>query len=65
MALALVTSTDQNVIAPLRHHDQVISDESMSPLDEVEDTFTFSDPAFSHEQESHSVHIREGSVYRR
>src|SRR5687768_13847638 len=62
MPLQLVAATDQNVVAATCRDHQIVRDEPVTTLDEIENTFRFSDPAFSSEEESDTEDIRERSM---
>jgi hypothetical protein len=59
MALQLMTATNQNVVAPASGDDDVVGNQSMSPLDKVQHAFGFSNSASAGEEKSDAKDVGE------
>src|SRR5690625_1801319 len=65
VSLQLMTAPDEDIVPPPIDHDEVIGDETVSPLYEVQYALTLPDPTPPGEEESDPVDIGEGAMDRR
>src|SRR5690625_7953361 len=65
VSLQLMTAPDEDIVPPPIDHDEVIGDETMSPLYEVQYALTLPDPTPRGAEESDPVDIGDGAMDRR
>src|SRR5205085_7634420 len=64
MALHLVATANQDIVAPLTGDDEIVGDESMAALDEIENALRFPDATLAGEEQSDAENIGERAMQR-
>jgi hypothetical protein len=64
MALHLVSTADQHVVAALADDHEIVGHQAVSPLDQIENAFRFTNSAHAREKETHTENVGERAMKR-